>query len=1448
MKNIIEKIHLVVCVFFAVLAMSVQGAVYVSPTGAGNKDGSNAENAYDVASLQTAMTTAAAQEDKTVYLAPGLYYTPEDTMTQPGINVPEGVSVIGSTNELGEVTTILCGDVNGDDVWDTFDFEDYLTKATNGVSYSRQATTIPVVKDGRINLPDDDDKKMYFARHEMRKDNRKRCLFLQKGSQTLTRRIENLTITGYGISDDTGYVYGCAVYVEGSGNGGTTDDKDITTFRNVHAIGNHVGIGAIITYRTSVLLDCSISRNGVKRGAYTSRAPDTLENCRFVSNFRVDGPYSTSVYLWWSGATTTLSNCWFELNYSAGSNDSYDPSPCIASESSTNPLIMDCTFTNNLSAHIVNASCINAKRASWRILGCRMVGNRQVVSGDTDANLGICVKVANAGTVIEGCTFADNHAYYRSSGASQKTIVSAPVLTYSVSKTTDVAARSEIVNSLFYDNSFTLVGTAANTEKVTTHPARAIGLHAQSSVGNASIGVSHCTFAGSGTDPDIVVCGAREGNESSTIIDSVFTGPGGSTYRPLDALNNQPVDFKRNTTAGIFTYNDSVTTSDLTTDDPLVVLPSGEMSARTENRRTTEPLSWFESGSVRYFVRETSDGAVHLNPAYTVAIPNSRTAIGDIAGVVRPATGETAALRGARETMDAATADKKTLIYRIEPVGSATLNGRTGVTELLADDDASTAISTIEMLEGVTFKAWKNSVDGRELSNNINWRPTELTEDTTIIAVFSAPKTTYTFSLGESGTFVENNQSTITVPYDVGAVPSFPAYAFDDEHYVDRGWDKPLPAAVGSDPLTFTLKYMERKYRIVRYDSNVSEGGTGDGSTWANAMTDLQAALDLAGVSGGEVRVKKGVHKPIGVKGAPGLVSYSNVKLLGGFDGETYATDEAELAERDIVRNVTIFSGDVSGDDYWNGCPLTSDGNLLDNGALVPVLDTDGNNLTVLSADGKLNACNPNNTHRYWYVANTKEDNVGQLFDFVDAKVDETCVIDGITFASFVIGEEPLNGRDDACLSFGSEAHPTILNCSFTSGDYYIYSDSYATISNCCFRSGRWGICTSTTGPWDEKRLQIYDTTFDNMVIPWVSYLAPLAVHGGNVDVRHCVFRRNYLGNARNHCTSPTIAVNGNAKVYVYDSLFESNVATNTEASCDANILYGEIAMFSNCVVRLNEAGLAGTRSASIFNLSASGCHVFDSSIYSNKVALASTLTSGFASASVASISSQGFGLVNSTVAENEVSVTVSDGVEAIASTMKFSNHAYGSMVNSTFANNTGVNTEFLGFKRIDNFNRPLHLVNVIAVNPNGNYLRVIAPDSETTTGFKVYESTLHGIDTSGIEDTTLTVASGLLADDPGLRPAKYEASGHVRLPVGAISSSARSGRNVYWSEASQCLALNTAAKGEKENWINLTSLYGTPSQPFTLLADALGRPRRDGKVTRGALEADPAGFRLIIR
>jgi len=91
-------------------------------------------------------------------------------------------------------------------------------------------------------------------------------------------------------------------------------------------------------------------------------------------------------------------------------------------------------------------------------------------------------------------------------------------------------------------------------------------------------------------------------------------------------------------------------------------------------------------------------------------------------------------------------------------------------------------------------------------------------------------------------------------------------------------------------------------------DKNAS--GANDGTSWTDAYTDLQTAIDNASGSS-ELWIAEGVYKPDSEGDSFTIIGNKDgIELYGGFEGT-----ESSRSEREPTQHRTILSGDLNGDD-----------------------------------------------------------------------------------------------------------------------------------------------------------------------------------------------------------------------------------------------------------------------------------------------------------------------------------------------------------------------------------------------------------------------------------------------------------------------------------------------------------------------------------------------------
>jgi len=120
--------------------------------------------------------------------------------------------------------------------------------------------------------------------------------------------------------------------------------------------------------------------------------------------------------------------------------------------------------------------------------------------------------------------------------------------------------------------------------------------------------------------------------------------------------------------------------------------------------------------------------------------------------------------------------------------------------------------------------------------------------------------------------------------------------------------------------------------QTIRY---VKQGGTGTGTSWANASGNLKGILDAAAANT-QIWVAAGTYKPTtGTDRNASFVMKNDVAIYGGFAGT-----ETQLNARNFTTNITILSGDLTNNDVVTG-----------SGASLNIANNSENSINVIKND-----------------------------------------------------------------------------------------------------------------------------------------------------------------------------------------------------------------------------------------------------------------------------------------------------------------------------------------------------------------------------------------------------------------------------------------------------------------------------------------------------------------
>jgi len=283
-------------------------------------------------------------------------------------------------------------------------------------------------------------------------------------------------------------------------------------------------------------------------------------------------------------------------------------------------------------------------------------------------------------------------------------------------------------------------------------------------------------------------------------------------------------------------------------------------------------------------------------------------------------------------------------------------------------------------------------------------------------------------------------------------------------------------AAVGHSPEGEALALAQGTIYV-----DVDATGANDGSSWENAYTALQPALDEA-VAGDEIWVAAGTYTPtyLSDPSKPRSATFqlkNGVALYGGFDP---SVGDTEFGDRDWAANAAILSGDLGNPEsaadnsyhvFYHPAALALDATAVLDGMTIIAGNADGGGVLSLGGGMYNDGCSPTVTHCTFAgnVANTG----GGMANYnssspsvTDCAFSENSASSGggmanysssspaVTHCTFA-GNEAQNGAG----MVNDHSSPAVTGCTFagneaqngSGGGMYNYTGSSPTLINCTF-------------------------------------------------------------------------------------------------------------------------------------------------------------------------------------------------------------------------------------------------------------------------------------------------------------------------------------------------------------------------------------------------------------
>jgi len=343
---------------------------------------------------------------------------------------------------------------------------------------------------------------------------------------------------------------------------------------------------------------------------------------------------------------------------------------------------------------------------------------------------------------------------------------------------------------------------------------------------------------------------------------------------------------------------------------------------------------------------------------------------------------------------------------------------------------------------------------------------------------------------------------------------------------------------------------------------NHAATGANDGTSWADAYTDLGAALNSAS-NLDEIWVAAGIYRPGGAN--PSDTSHftmpTDVALYGGFNGT-----ETNLNQRDPLANVTIMSGDLQGDDM-DGDVVT---NRTDNVDLIMMIDTQATILTII--DGF--------TFKGGHNNNNNDENGGAIACAGSPK---------IMNCSF---ENNYALNDGGALNIQGAGIDGIIieNCTFfenVAGAYggavHHYSGDNSTYKNCVFEGNKSAFGGAMMMFFCDN-LDLLNCTYEDNIAQTGGALR--MVYNDSLLIESC----NFIQNRATGSTVVSPILSGGAiwisgtEATISSSIFEANTALDHGGAIETD---GKLTIINSLIINNTATGLG--KGGAIFNKDGSG-------------------------------------------------------------------------------------------------------------------------------------------------------------------------------------------------------------------------------------------------------------------
>ncbi len=336
---------------------------------------------------------------------------------------------------------------------------------------------------------------------------------------------------------------------------------------------------------------------------------------------------------------------------------------------------------------------------------------------------------------------------------------------------------------------------------------------------------------------------------------------------------------------------------------------------------------------------------------------------------------------------------------------------------------------------------------------------------------------------------------------------------------------------------------------------NLNAGGSNDGSSWANAYTDLQSAFSSA-TAGDSIWVAKGTYKP--TSGTTRTIYFrlkNGVSIFGGFAG-----NETSVNNRNINSNLTILSGDIgnAGSASDNTYHVVYGSNISST-VIVDGFRITGGNYGYGSEGAGMYLDNCKIIIRNTHITDNSSGFGGGIYQYNGSLEIINCRINDNVASSHTGAAIYCKGTGGSISVVNTQFRNNVVDPSASAGILFVSGEFDLLVDRCEFSGNHaksWGIISTSS----KKTCKIINTVIVGNYCREAKYISNSGTSGSDFSVINCTI-------ADNHADSNQIKQGNYPAIYVPNTLNTRVVRNCIIYNNTSSVDFSNGLTVSNCIL-----------------------------------------------------------------------------------------------------------------------------------------------------------------------------------------------------------------------------------------------------------------------------------------